>query len=83
VTPDERYFVVKESFGASAIPVSKRGRLLRTLMEARHAVKDAKSAGTAMQSWKVTDGSTKRSAPSASVAPFGGTTARPTSTATP
>jgi hypothetical protein len=29
VTPDERYFVVKESFGASAIPVSKRGRLLR------------------------------------------------------
>jgi hypothetical protein len=48
VTPDERYFVVKGKLWRLSDPGIEAGesaRLVRTLMEARHAVKDAKSAG--------------------------------------
>jgi hypothetical protein len=48
VTPDERYFVVKGKLWRLSDPGIEAGesaRLVRTLMEARHAVKGAKSAG--------------------------------------
>jgi hypothetical protein len=45
--PDERYFVVKGKLWRLSDPGTEAGesaRLVRTLMEARHAVKGAKSA---------------------------------------
>ena len=81
VTPDERYFAVKGKLWRLSDPgveAGERARLLRTLMESAPCCEGRQERrGTAMQSWKLTDGSTKRSAPSASVAPSGGTTARP------
>jgi hypothetical protein len=62
VTPDGRYFVVKRKLWRLSNPEiepGERARLVKVLMDARRAVKDAKCAGDHMRSWKLTDGSTK------------------------
>ena len=49
VTPDGRYFIVKGKLwrlSNPAIPPCERSRLVKMLMDARRAVKDAKATGS-------------------------------------
>jgi hypothetical protein len=86
VIPDGRYFVVKGKLWRLSDPgiePGKRARLVRTLMDARRAVKNAECAGTAMRRCKLTDGSRSEARPWRARPPCGGTTVRPISTDTP